>query len=118
MLLLKVCILLDWIHIFAPSHGVRGRFYWTCISNIIVSVLFYTACVFVEIFACIPRSKIWNTFDKGTCVNVFIVPFVTGVFNLILDVVMLVMPLSVIWRLHLSRPKKIAVSMLFGVGTL
>ncbi|KAF1960479.1 hypothetical protein CC80DRAFT_392447, partial [Byssothecium circinans] len=116
LLLLKVAIFLDWIHMFGGSQGIRGGFYWACIGNIVVNFVFYTALIFVTIFACTPRSKIWNHFEEGTCINIFAVNVASSVFNFVLDLVMLGMPQRVIWRLQLSTKKKVAISLLFAVG--
>jgi hypothetical protein len=118
MLLIKVCILLDWIHIFAPSHGLRGTFYWACIGNIIANAMFYLIYIFLQIFACKPREKSWNFLLPGKCIDVYIYYIVAGAFNLALDLVMLAMPHGIIWRLGFSRKKKIAISGIFIVGTL
>lgn len=118
MLFLKIAILLDWIYIFAPSHGLRGKFYYTCVANIILSLLFYIPLILIEIFACTPRSKIWNSSIDGKCVDIYVVNVASSVFNFVLDLMMLAMPLSVIWKLQLSRRKKVALSMLFTVGIL
>jgi len=118
LLLLKIAIFLDWIHIFVGSPGIRGSFYWACIGNIVVNAIFYTVTIFVMIFACTPRSKIWNRFEEGTCVNVFAVTVASSFFNFLLDLVMLGMPQGIIWRLQLSTKKKVAISLLFAVGVL
>ena len=83
-----------------------------------MNFLFYTVTIFVMIFACTPRSKIWNHFEEGTCVNIFAVNVASSVFNFVLDLVMLGMPQRVIWRLQLSTKRKIAISLLFAVGIL
>ncbi|KAH8732138.1 hypothetical protein GQ44DRAFT_735788 [Phaeosphaeriaceae sp. PMI808] len=116
LLLLKVAIFLDWIHVFGGSQGIRGGFYWACIANIVVNFVFYTTTIFVMIFACTPRSKIWNQLEEGKCVNIFAVNVASSVFNFILDLVMLSMPQRIIWNLQLSTKKKVAVSLLFAVG--
>ncbi|KAF2106974.1 hypothetical protein BDV96DRAFT_654304 [Lophiotrema nucula] len=118
MMLLKVAILLDWIHIFGLSLTIRRKLYLTCILIIGVTIAFYSACVLSEIFACTPRSKIWNVFEPGTCVNTYAINVASSTFNFVLDVVMLVIPQQIIWQLTLSTQKKVAISAVFAVGIL
>ncbi|KAF2848571.1 hypothetical protein T440DRAFT_470172 [Plenodomus tracheiphilus IPT5] len=113
MLLLKISIFIDWIHVFVPPQVVRGGFYYACVGNMVMNIIFYVACLFVEIFACTPREKIWNFFVRGTCVNVYLINVASSVFNFVLDVVMLGMPQYKIWRLQLSKKRKVAISLLF-----
>ena len=117
-LLLKVSILLDWISTFAPSHGYRNTFYYACVGMIATTTLFYTACILVEIFPCTPRSKLWDHFENGRCVNSYAVNVASSAFNFVLDVIMFGMPHRIIWTLQLSRRKKIATSLLFVAGLL
>ncbi|KAF2727281.1 hypothetical protein EJ04DRAFT_570519 [Polyplosphaeria fusca] len=119
MLLLKTAILLDWIHIFAPSPGLRTRFYRASVGIMTINILFYIGCILAEIFACSPREKLWNVLLPGRCdVNTYAINVVSSVFNFVIDLVMLALPQGLIWRLQLSLKKKIALSLLFVLGVL
>jgi hypothetical protein len=118
MMLLKVSIMLDWIHMFALSRSIHRRLYYACIVNISIIITFYFACVFAEIFACTPRSKIWNVFEHGTCVNSYAIMVASSVFNFVLDLAMLALPPYLIWQTTLSTGRKIAISAVFTVGIL
>jgi hypothetical protein len=118
MALLKISILLDWIHIFAPSSAIRGTFYWACVGNIIINALFYFSSIVAGIFACTPRSKIENFFEHGTCINTPALFLAASIFNLIMDLVMLGMPQKVIWELTLPIRKKMAISVVFAFGIM
>jgi hypothetical protein len=118
LLFLRLSISIDWIHTFSPRSSIRSPFRTICIVNIVINLLFYIVIIPLVIFACTPRSKIWNPFQHGTCINIFAVDLATGVFNLLLDLIMIAMPHMVIWSIHLSFRQKLAVSGLFAVGAL
>lgn len=42
----------------------------------------------------------------------------SAVFNLVLDILILLLPQQVIWTLQLTKSKKIGISFIFGVGIL
>lgn len=118
MMLLKVAIMLDWIHIFALTPAMRRKLYFACVGIIVVTVLFYAACIPAEIWACNPRSKIWNALENGTCINTYAINVASSSLNFLLDLIMLAIPQQVIWHMSLSTQRKIALSTLFIVGVL
>jgi hypothetical protein len=118
LLLLRLSISIDWIHTFSPRPSIQSTFRTICIVNIVISLIFYITCTFVKIFSCTPRSKIWNPFQHGTCINTYAVDLSVGVYNLLLDLIMIAMPHMVIWRIQLNLRQKLAISGLFAVGAL
>jgi hypothetical protein len=114
---LKVGILLEWIKIFVP-HGTRNLFWWVSIIVLVVNIGLYVAFVFVEIFACSPRQKIWNLILHGKCLDLGTVNVVSAIINLLSDIAILLLPQRAIWSLHMSLRKKIKVAPMFAVGIL
>ncbi|KAI5865996.1 hypothetical protein GGS23DRAFT_363716 [Durotheca rogersii] len=114
---LKVAILIDWLHIFVPQ-GRGNTMFWALHILIWCNVIFYMAGNFAEIFRCTPREKIWNVFfEGGSCpVNIAAQNFSAGILNLISDVIILALPQWVIWRLNMSRARKLGLSLLFLIG--
>ena len=41
-----------------------------------------------------------------------------AIFNMVLDIVVVVLPMPVLWRLQMSRERKAALSCIFGLGLL
>ena len=41
-----------------------------------------------------------------------------SIFTVILDVVVLVLPIRAVWKLHMAKQQKIAISILIGVGAM
>lgn len=81
-------------------------------------MLYFTACLFITIFQCTPRAKIWNPAIPGTCLNYQAYIFATGIFNVVSDIIMLVFPMICIWNLQMSFKRKLGVSAVFFAGSL
>ncbi|KAF2111376.1 hypothetical protein BDV96DRAFT_690295 [Lophiotrema nucula] len=97
IMLLKVGILIEWIHIFVPR-GLRNEFFWICHITIWTNVMFYVACTVVEIFGCTPREKIWKKLlPGGRCVNNYAVILASSVINFISGIIVLALPQRIIW---------------------
>src|SRR4051812_39343127 len=101
ILFTKVAILLQLLEIFAPPLIVRNfRWYslWTLIG---LNTIFFTTLMFIEIFQCSPRKKIWNPMIEGSCININQTFVATGVINVVDDRVILILPLVWTWKLQL-----------------
>ncbi|CAI6018678.1 unnamed protein product [Clonostachys chloroleuca] len=117
MLFAKSAVLLEWTHIFVPN-GVRNKFFWTCHVLIVVNILFYLAFIIVVHFYCNPREKIWNRWIDGTCLDRKRVDAPSAVFNLVMDVIILLLPQRVIWKLNMTGQRRLGVSIIFSIGLL
>ncbi|KAI0805844.1 hypothetical protein GGR55DRAFT_680645 [Xylaria sp. FL0064] len=86
LLLAKAAILLEWSHVFViRSH--RSRFYWTCYAMITANTALYLATIITT--------------------NLIL-------FHLIFDILMLVLPQTIIWKLKLATKHKVEVSVAFS----
>ncbi|KAJ8130427.1 hypothetical protein O1611_g3201 [Lasiodiplodia mahajangana] len=117
MLFAKTAILLEWLHIFAPG-GQRNIIYWTCWPVLALNVAFYLAGIFVIVFTCSPPEKFWHILTPGTCFNRRAFDFSSSIINLSFDLVILLIPQRVIWKLNMNLRRKISVSLIFSVGVL
>jgi hypothetical protein len=116
--ILKTGILLQWARLFVP-HPDRNALWWTCHILIMINILFYTICTFVEIFACTPRQKIWTPKLPGKCLDIGAVNIASSVVNFVSDVIIFLLPQKVIWDLHgVTFRKKLGIAALFAVGIL
>ncbi|KAK8113615.1 hypothetical protein PG984_014141 [Apiospora sp. TS-2023a] len=115
MLLTKTAILLDWMHIFVPK-GTRNVFFWTCWPVIAANAIFYVAAIFVIGFSCRPISKWWMPMIEGVCLNRRNFDFASACINLILDVIILLIPQRMIWKLHMPLRRKLGISAIFSIG--
>ncbi|KAI1358362.1 hypothetical protein F5Y08DRAFT_321958 [Xylaria arbuscula] len=116
IMLLKVAILLQWIHLFVPR-GTKGSFYWTSYALLVMNVLLYTIVVLTICASCKPFARLWDPLLPGKCVATReAIDISTAVTNLASDVVILIFPQRVIWRLKIKPRKKIGIAIVFLVG--
>ncbi|KAI1827217.1 hypothetical protein F4861DRAFT_536402 [Xylaria intraflava] len=110
---LKIAILLDWIFVFVPT-GTRSFLFWALHGLIWSNAVFYLIGTFIEAFQCPPE-------DVGTprcSIDVASYNLASGIINVISDLTILIAPHWVIWRLNMSKARKIGVSLLFLIGFL
>ncbi|KAI1210086.1 uncharacterized protein F4807DRAFT_423773 [Annulohypoxylon truncatum] len=115
--LVKVAIILEWIHFFVPR-ATRNTFYWICYGMIVANCCLYLATVLCINYACTPREKIWRRYLPGTCINTVIFNVVITSIHLVFDILMLLVPHRIIWKLSLSSRQRIGISAIFSVGIM
>ncbi|KAF1951250.1 hypothetical protein CC80DRAFT_496270 [Byssothecium circinans] len=116
MIFVKTNILLQYARIFVPT-GMRNFTWWGAHLLIGLNVLFYTGYTFAVILMCIPRKKFWDsTVEGGKCLD-WVVLLATGnSITLVSDLLILLLPQRVIFKLQLTRSKRIGLSLLFIIG--
>ena len=112
----KVSILLLVLRIFCPQK--RDPFYWVLQGLNILNTLFYATFIFIPIFLCKPRDKIWLPQTPGTCLDIFTLYIASSVFNIASDLAMYLIPLWKVWHLQISKARKIGISVIFATGSL
>jgi hypothetical protein len=99
---------------FSISKGFRY-------SSIVVAAIvvgWMISVTIVQIFTCNPVAGAWLQTITKKCINQNAFYYGNAISNLITDVILLVMPLPMIWKLNMSMRKKINVSLLFILGGL
>lgn len=109
---------------FAPP--LLPIFYDGCSWPFTINKLTYGQML-TTVFQCIPISALWNQYDPVNppdpstfeC-SVKIHPLFIGksVPHIATDILILLFPLPYIWNLQLRLSQKIAMSVIFGLGTL
>ncbi|KAJ8129492.1 hypothetical protein O1611_g4138 [Lasiodiplodia mahajangana] len=117
ILFLKTSILLDWLQIFVPRR-TRGPLFWTLHIIIWLNALFYASVSVAGNLSCIPFNRIWDKRIPGTCFDRTPLDLTSAGVNVVCDIVILLAPQSVIWRLQLTTARKIGVSVIFATGLL
>lgn len=113
---IKLSILLLITRIFLAVK--RNALYWVMQVLMWVNTAFYAIAVFLAIFACRPRRKIWSPEVEGKCLDSKSLYITSATFNSASDLVMLSVPLHIIWKLQMSTKRKIGISAIFGTGLL
>ncbi|KAI1762264.1 hypothetical protein GGR53DRAFT_502048 [Hypoxylon sp. FL1150] len=116
LMLNKAATLLEWTHLFVPAS--RNRFFWICHIMMWVNVCLYSSTILVMSWACKPRERIWHRYIPGTCINIDAFNISLSAFHLSFDLLMIIIPNRIIWKLSLTVRQKIGVSMVFSVGII
>ncbi|MCJ1315362.1 hypothetical protein MMC15_000679 [Xylographa vitiligo] len=114
ILIVKLSILLQYLTIFVP-HG-RNRFFWITQFLIWSNAIYYFIAMFLSIFECTPREKLWNPSVPGYCFSSRKLGLASGSINVISDFSILILPVPIIWRLQMSKKRKVGITAVFGIG--
>lgn len=109
---IKTSVLLFYYRIFGVRPDVRKAIY--ALEALVTA--WGVATFFTTIFQCTPVSAVWERPSGAHCVNQAGFLYGTAIPNTLVDIALLVLPLCVLWALHLDKKKKIGVSLVFSVG--
>lgn len=117
MFFIKASVLLLYRRVFSPDRRTKTLIYsgiaFLLVTNGVSTILFGALCA--------PRNgeSYLIRYNSPQCVNnVTNLGIANGVCNLIADIYLLVLPLPIIWKLHLSPKKKYALIGVFMTGFL
>ncbi|RHZ52698.1 hypothetical protein CDV55_103566 [Aspergillus turcosus] len=109
----KISFLCLYLRIF-----IQPTFRRICYGGIAFLTAWGLAYILVTIFQCTPVAAFWDkTITHKTCVNSKAQWLSYAVINIVCDVLILAMPIYPVSKLHLARGKKIALAVIFGLGT-
>ncbi|KAH7091696.1 CFEM domain-containing protein [Paraphoma chrysanthemicola] len=113
---LKLSLLLFYIRIF-PGAQVKKLLWGTVAFNVAFGIAFILA----GIFQCQPISHYWHGWDgehpNGKCFNINALAWANAAISIAVDLWMLGIPLFQVAKLNMALKKKIAVCLMFMVGT-
>lgn len=111
--LTKVAILLLYARIF-----VQKPFRVLCWVLMGLVMSYCTASVVVGIFQCTPLPRYWDRAIPGTCIDTQKFWYANGSFNIVTDVIIILLPMPVFYTLRLRRQQKVALMFIFALGSL
>lgn len=115
LMMIKAVILLEWVQLFCPT-GAKNSFWWTAHVLMGVNILFYLAATLALHLGCFPHARLWDKTLPGTCLDTRPLDVTSAFVNVLVDLGILLLPQRVIWKLRMSRRKRIGVSAVFGLG--
>ena len=81
------------------------------------NLAFFVSTILSSVLICRPFAYNWNKLiPGGTCGNEKSLDLYLGIFNLLLDVCVVVLPMPVLWGLQMAFNKKLMLSGMFGLG--
>jgi len=113
MAFIKLSILKMYGDIFASK-----RFHYSLWAVAVLMISWTIACSLTAIFQCTPIAFNWDiTIPGGFCINYGAVVLAAGGFNIATDLIILVMPIPLVWKLHTSKQKKWQIIFAFALGS-
>lgn len=113
--LVKTCILLLYLRIFSKIMWFRGACYF-----LLAAVGSYClSATLVTIFQCTPVTKAFHKADptfEGTCVDNTKFWYANAGFSIATDIIMLLLPMPLVYRLQVPWPQKVALVGVFMLG--
>lgn len=109
---IRSSIILLYIRIF-PARSFR----FTCYAVLTINAAFCIGVVFTDCLICIPFSCRWDSEGCSQCGNEILFSLFTAIFNLLLDITVVVLPMPLLGRLQMAVSKKIVLGGMFGLGT-
>src|SRR5690348_11141104 len=110
--LVKCCILLLYLRLF----NVVRWFRYSCWALLTAVGMYCTASILVTIFQCRPIIRAFDKDTPGTCIDTAKFWFANAGFSIASDVIILLLPMPLLWKLEVPRAQKYALMAVFTIG--
>ena len=97
---------------------VKVWFKYACWFLIGSYTLFAISMTITQIFTTVPINAQWRRTTPKQKINTDQFLAATNIFNVITDVLLLVMPLAIVWRLKVKTLTRVGLSFVFSLGCL
>ncbi|KAH8804749.1 integral membrane protein [Xylogone sp. PMI_703] len=116
--LIVVIIKLSILCFYLRLVSVEGFFRTSCKVTIYLLVLSVVQAEIVTLAQCIPFRKIYDSTGtvKGSCINTTAYYYFLAVFNVIMDIWILVLPIKTLTKIKRPRREKFILYVVFGAG--
>ena len=112
--LVKISVLLFYTRIFAVSKAFRTRIWilaiWVVCGFLVITIYF--------VLLCQPVHRFWRLADAGHCGSILPWYILQAIFNFGNDTLILLLPMPIIWRLHISKARRVELVVIFLLGYL
>ncbi|KAI0438430.1 hypothetical protein F4803DRAFT_534988 [Xylaria telfairii] len=118
----KASILCFYRRIFCPRGAWRDLAVISIAFMLVIVTLFGIGITFAYIFACGTHfNYYWSTAGAEVlekCINTQILIYAQSVSDFIIDAIIILMPIPLIWKLHMKVKRKLAVTAIFLTASL
>lgn len=111
----KLSVLLFYHRMF-PNSATNRKFKVGLYSLAAVSVVLGLGTFIACVFECDLTSLYWDRTSYGLCINMKAFLLSTAILNLFTDIAILILPISVVWKLQIKKSQKVAISGIFLLG--
>ncbi|KXH68259.1 integral membrane protein [Colletotrichum salicis] len=108
----KVSICCFYIRVF-----VTRRFHHAALALIVFFAVHAIIFLFLVIFQCMPINATWDKEIQGQCLDVSAIGNGGAALSIIEDFTLVILPIPELMKLQLTRKRKLAVGLLFAVGS-
>lgn len=112
-LLTKISLLALYLRVF-PKRWIQLTARYGIFVMIVQETIFY----FLILLRCIPVSGSWDIRQKSQCLDLNAIGFAGAILGIAEHFAILVMPLPELWKLKLSKRKRIMLAFVFSLGSL
>ncbi|KAB8261771.1 hypothetical protein BDV32DRAFT_148095 [Aspergillus pseudonomiae] len=112
--LTKLCLLWIMTRVFRPFRTAVILIY----IFLGIMLAYYVPALIVKICICNPISKFWAPATPGSCLDQSKITLADAVISVASDLIVLIIPLALVWKVHLPTRKKLRVIALLGAGGL
>ncbi|GKZ82889.1 hypothetical protein AnigIFM56816_007714 [Aspergillus niger] len=81
-----------------------------------IIVLYLIGSIATTLRLCRPLAYYWNISLEGSCGDAVTAELAAAVINMVLDIIAVLLPIPIIWKLQMATEKKVAVTATFGLG--
>ncbi|KAI1172024.1 hypothetical protein F4777DRAFT_23115 [Nemania sp. FL0916] len=81
-----------------------------------LSIAWFISAFVVGLVYCVPLDKFWHPFKPGRCLNFNLFYLLIGVFETVIDIVILILPVRATFNVQLPLKTKLLVSSIFLLG--
>lgn len=114
VILTKLALLVMYTRIFIKRTDLIAC--WVVAALLITN---FVGAMIAGFLMCVPLEYLWNrSIPGGHCININAWYRWSSLMNIITDVVMLILPLPVIWKIQTSRRVKIGITITFATGSM
>ena len=111
---IRAAIIFLYVQIF-PTRLFRN----VCYAALAANVAFGTTAVIADCFICQPIRYRWApSVVHGSCGDQKSLDMYIAILNLLQDIIVVVLPIPILWRLQMARSKKMGLIGIFGVGIM
>ena len=110
---IRSSIILLYLHVF-PARSFR----FVCGALLAFNAAFFVGTILASCLICHPIAYRWDhSLPGGSCGVQKSLDLFIAIFNLLLDITVVVSPMSILWCLQMAVSKKVMLSGMFGMGT-
>jgi hypothetical protein len=111
----KTSALFFYARIFGVVNTTFKYALWTVHA---LNLFWLVGFLFAVGFECTPVEKAWKPSLPGKCANTGVLWLASGIISLFIDILILLMPLPMLWKLRMRMTRKIQVIIVFVCGYL